>query len=507
MVLPPGQAPGVLRGPARSLRPPVSAGVAVGVGQARAAVLGSAPGVGRHFILGVAVGITFANPGTVTVSLAVARGNVAAVVPDSPADQGHRPAIQTTVWGMKDREIIAAIVAGDPAGLAGVYDKYAESLYGYCRWMLGGSDCAADTVQDTFVIAAASLGGLADPLRLRPWLYAVASNECYRRLRGGEAGLDEAADLVAPPADISENTERAELRGFVRTAMDGLNPGEREVIELGLRHDLSGADLAAVLGVSRNQAHALASRARGRLERELGVLLVARSGRWACPTLDLMLHDWDGQLTAPMRKQVARHTGQCGACAYRRRSALRPAALDGMAPPAALPRGLREKVLRLCADDSPLARAYRDEVTQRAGPFGANGFPQQVRQPRGRMIALSGGAAASAILIAIVTTGVITVLALGISHTPPSLDGTRSRSVSATASAAVTGRAGATGVFPSVSPAASQPQTSAPPPVVVPSPSHVATSSSSAFTSPPPRPSASTSSACPHPLPHHRCHH
>lgn len=108
--------------------------------KAHAAVLGSAPGVGRHFILGVA-GITFANPGTVTVSLAVAHGNVAAVVPDSPANQGHRPAIQTTVWGMKDREIIAAIVAGDPAGLAGVYDKYAESLYGYCRWMLGGPDC------------------------------------------------------------------------------------------------------------------------------------------------------------------------------------------------------------------------------------------------------------------------------------------------------------------------------------------------------------------------------
>jgi RNA polymerase sigma factor (sigma-70 family) len=407
---------------------------------------------------------------------------------------------------MKDREIIAAIVAGDPAGLAGAYDKYAESLYGYCRWMLGGPDRAAGTVQDTFVIAAASLGGPRDPVRLRPWLYAVARSECHRRRRAGDAGPGEAAGRAAPPAGAGDDTGRAERRGLVRAAMDGLNPGEREVIELGLRHDLSGADLAAVLGVSRNQAHALASRARGRLERELGVLLVARSGRWACPALDLMLYDWDGQLTAPIRKQVARHAGRCDACAYRGRSALRPAALDGMAPPAALPPGLREKVLRLCAGDSPLARAYRDEVTQRAGPFGANGFPQQVSQPRGRMLALSGGAAASAIVIAIVATGVITVLALGISRTPPPVDGTRSRSVSATASAAVTARAGATGVSPSVSPAASQPETSAPPPVVVPSPSHVATSSSSAFTSPPPRPSASTSSACPHPLPHHRCH-
>jgi hypothetical protein len=34
------------------------------------------------------------------------------------------------------------------------------------------------------------------------------------------------------------------------------------------------------------------------------VLLVARTGRWACPALDLMLYDWDGQLTAPVRKQA-----------------------------------------------------------------------------------------------------------------------------------------------------------------------------------------------------------
>jgi RNA polymerase sigma factor (sigma-70 family) len=402
---------------------------------------------------------------------------------------------------MKDREIVAAIVAGDPAGLAGAYDKYAEPLHGYCGWMLSEPDRAADAVQDTFVIAAASLGGLRDPGRLRPWLYAVARSQCRRRLRAGEAGPGEAAGLAAPPAGGGGDTERAERRGLVRAALDGLNPGEREVIELGFRHDLSGADLAAVLGVSRNQAHALASRARGRLEREAGVLLVARTGRWACPALDLMLYDWDGQLTAPMRKQVARHAGQCDACAYRRRSALRPAALDGMAPQAALPRGLREKVLRLCAGDSPPAQAYREEVAQRAGPFAANGFPQQVRPPRGRMLALSGGAAAPAILIAIVAAGVITFLALGGSRTPRPAGDTRSRSAPATATAAVTARAGTARVSPSVPPAASQPGTSAPLPVRVPSPSHAATSSS-----PPPRPSATMSSSCPHPLPHHRCH-
>jgi len=408
---------------------------------------------------------------------------------------------------MKDREIVAAVVAGDPAGLAEAYDKYAESLHGYCGWLLGEADRADAAVEDTFVIAAANLGDLRDPGRLRPWLYAVARSECHRRLRAGEAGPNEAASpAAAPPGGADDDTARAEVRGLVRAAMNGLDPGEREVIELGLRHDLSGADLAAVLGVSPNQAHALASRARGRLEREVGVLLVARTGRWACPVLDLMLYDWDGRLTAPIRKQVARHTSQCDACAYRRRSALRPAVLDGMASPTALPRGLREKVLALCDDDSPLGQAYRGEVTQRAGPFGADGFPEQVSRPRRRMVALSGGVAASAILIASVAAAVITVFALGVSHTPQPLDDTKSRSATASVSAAVTATAGAARVSPSVPPAASQPGTSAPPPVVVPSPSHAATSSSSAVPSPSPTPSAPPSSACPHPLPHHRCH-
>jgi RNA polymerase sigma factor (sigma-70 family) len=405
------------------------------------------------------------------------------------------------VWGVRDREIVAAIVAGDPAGLAGAYGRYAESLYGYCGWVLGGPDGAADAVRDTFVLAAGSLGALCDPGRLRPWLYAVARGECRRRLRAGEADPGEAAGLAASPAGAGEDAGRAALRGLARAALGGLDPGEREVIELVFRHDLSGADLAAVLGVSRNQAHGIAARARGRLERELGVLLVARTGRWACPALDLMLGDWDGPLTAPVRKQVARHIGQCGACAYRRRSALRPAVLDGMPPPAALPPGLRETVLALCAGHGLPARAYRQQVAQRAGPLAASGFPEQVRPPRGRMLALSGGAAASAILIAIAAAGVITVLALGGSHSPRPLDGSRSATAPATATATAPARA------PSVSPAASQPGTGAPLPVVVPSPSHAAPSSPSAVRSPPPGPSASTSPACPHPLPHHRCHH
>src|SRR6516225_1443172 len=132
---------------------------------------------------------------------------------------------------MDDREIVAAIAAGNPDGLANAYDKYAESLYGYCHWMLGEPQDAAGAVRDTFVIADGRLDGLGDPRKLRPWLYAVARNECQRRPHATEASRDETADQAdqayladsADPADPADpagiGADRAELRRLVRAAL------------------------------------------------------------------------------------------------------------------------------------------------------------------------------------------------------------------------------------------------------------------------------------------------
>ncbi len=85
---------------------------------------------------------------------------------------------------MQDRELVAAIVAGDPDGLAEAYDRYAAPLYAYCRSMLPGPDApgeAASAVTDTFIIATVKLQGLGDPGQLGSWLNAVARNECLRQ--------------------------------------------------------------------------------------------------------------------------------------------------------------------------------------------------------------------------------------------------------------------------------------------------------------------------------------
>ena len=328
---------------------------------------------------------------------------------------------------MRDSEVVAAIVAGNPEGLAEAYDRYASPLYTYCRSLLREPADAADAVQDTFVIAASRLAELRDRNRLRPWLYAVARNECHRRLRARAVQvttpLDEMPDVTDTSADVSGEAERDELRTLLRSAVRGLNSGEQDLIELQLRQGLDAAEIAAVLGVSRNHAHALLSRARDQLEISLGALLVARSGRDDCAALNTMLADWDGQLNVLMRKRINRHIENCPACTERKKRELAPALLLGLAPLAALPTaavppGLREQVLRLASSNTPDAAAHRASVAQRTAPFGQHGFPKPLDPPKSSWWRTRSGQAAAAAAAAAVVAA-LTLLAVALAASGP----------------------------------------------------------------------------------------
>jgi RNA polymerase sigma factor (sigma-70 family) len=303
---------------------------------------------------------------------------------------------------MPDSEIVASIVAGNPDGLAAAYDRYADALYKYCQSMLRDPDApagAVEAVQDTFLIAASRLARLDDPRRLRAWLYAVARNECMRILRSRTiTPVPPETDTVI---DITEGAaERARLRALLATAAAGLDPDEREVVELQLRQSLELGEVAAVLGVSGEHAHVLAARAHGQLEACLAVLLVggARGGgaRGGCDELEAMLADWDAQLTVALRKRVHPHIERCPSCSTRLALELAPAVLLGMPVGAAMaaaaaesfwlapgaPYGLREHTLPLAARQDPAAIAHREAASVRAGTFRRDGFPKPRRHPR-----------------------------------------------------------------------------------------------------------------------------
>lgn len=302
---------------------------------------------------------------------------------------------RATVPSVDDRDLVAALRSGDVRGLAGVYDAYADRLFSYAVTMLRDRDAASDAVHDALLLARDRIGQLRDPDKLRPWLYAIVRSECLRRHRDAHrlAPLAAAGDVIDVGADELDAGARAEeLRELVWSAADAMNQGEREVLELTVRHGLDGAELADALNVSLNAAHALASRARAQLERSLGALLVARTGGEACGELVVLLGDWKGRLDPLLRKRVARHADRCAVCGETRRHRLNPVALLAGAPLLVAPPALRDRVLRDVAFQAPERRWRRD------------GFPAPVTEPRRRA---GWYAAAVAVLAGLLTLGLL----------------------------------------------------------------------------------------------------
>src|SRR5216683_7323046 len=277
---------------------------------------------------------------------------------------------------MGDVEVATAIAAGDQAALGAAYDRHASLLYAYCRFQLSDPEDAANAVRDTFVIAACKLSVLCDPSRLRPWLHAVARNECRRRLRAGDsmALSAEAGEVSDDTADFGGSLEQAGFRELVRSAFATLDDADQEIIQLTLRQRLDTVDLTDTLGLPRNRARGTASRARAEFAAAAAALLAARSGQGSCRGLHEIVADL-GELTPALRKQVRLHIAHCDSCGARRRRDLRPGVLSGMLPEAVLSAGLRQKVLGVVTGNSPDAAAFRVAVTDRAEPFGHSGFP------------------------------------------------------------------------------------------------------------------------------------
>lgn len=279
--------------------------------------------------------------------------------------------------GSEDGPIVAALIAGDLSALGEAYDRYAQHLFTYASGMLRDSDAAADVVHDAVLIASQRITQLRDPDRFRPWLYAIVRSECLRHLRVQKRSvpLDDSFEIEAPDATDTTVEER-DVRALVAAAAAGLSPKDREVLELSIRHDLDNAQVAAVLGVSMNQASTLTSRARTQLERSLSVLLVAQERGNSCAGLDEVLASWDGEFTPLWRKRIGRHMDRCEVCSGVKDRKFRAAVLLGLFPLAIAPMWLRDLTLGDAREGVELVA-----LSSRIEPLDRDGFPASGRRP------------------------------------------------------------------------------------------------------------------------------
>lgn len=421
-----------------------------------------------------------------------------------------------------DQDLVAAALGGDRTALAGIYDRYADRVHDMCLHMLRDHDEAADVCAEVFLVAFARLGQLRDPQRLRPWLFAIARHEVYRRSRRRSRTrlveeveqmdrlMSEQAALAAEDLEAA-TVDAAAVVAVLRDAAAGLDERDRTVMELQLQ-GLDGEELAAALGTSVATGYQHVHRMKERLERSVGAVLVARQGRADCDELDRVLRDWDGTFSVLWRKRVARHVDGCEVC-ERRRKAI-PAALFGgtaaalpMTPVSALsavPASVRDRVL----SDAVLSGAAV-ATTEGGRGWREDGFPGPgpSRRPIAALVAAAVlvlvllGAALFAVsaedpeeVAAIDTTSSTTSAVAPPAASVPADQDPGATSPTATSSTTTVAASPATpptsgstpGVPTTTAPAASPPSTAAPPPPP-------------STSSPPPAPPTTTTTGAPGP--------
>jgi RNA polymerase sigma factor (sigma-70 family) len=207
-----------------------------------------------------------------------------------------------------------------------LFARHAEDVRRYVLMVLRNRSDADDVVQQTFLKALRALRAGVRPQRPRPWLIAIAHNECrmhFRRAsrRPFEVDLELAAEAVA----AEEGSESVEA---VRDALDQLAPKQRSALVLRELEGRSYAEIAQLLELSDSAVETLLFRARRALREQMETA-------GSCEDAQALLAA--GELDELSRRRLRAHTRTCRPCATlerRRRGRLAAAGrrLAGLLP-------------------------------------------------------------------------------------------------------------------------------------------------------------------------------
>ena len=164
-----------------------------------------------------------------------------------------------------DLELVRGLHARDPKALTRVYGDYHAAVYNLCARILGDREEAKDVTQDVFLKAFSKPPAATEDVRLRPWLYRVATNACFNLIRARRRGRAASRRRRSPAA--GDPYEQARTAALIETSLAGMNERYRAALVLKDLHGLDGRELAEVLEVSRPAADVLVHRARASFRR------------------------------------------------------------------------------------------------------------------------------------------------------------------------------------------------------------------------------------------------
>ncbi len=179
----------------------------------------------------------------------------------------------------RDAELMRQAAAGDRLAFDEIVQRHAPAMFRFVRAIAPDDSAAEDALQDAFLGAWRGAARFRSETSVRNWLLTIARNAIYRqhrrRLREPEQ-TESLSELGAAAGWGDDNPEtlalQRESHEALTLAMEQLTPSDREILLLRDVEGFSGAEVAAIVGLSVPAMKTRLHRARLRLSSKVRLI-------------------------------------------------------------------------------------------------------------------------------------------------------------------------------------------------------------------------------------------
>lgn len=172
-----------------------------------------------------------------------------------------------------DEELVEA-AKSDRRAFSPLYRRYADPVYRFCYRRLQSQEAAEDVAATVFERALTSLPRFQSrgPGSFRSWLFTIAHHAITNSLRDrrGTSPLEDAVAVIDTAPGPEDTMQTVETHDDVWSLIASLPPLHQRILELRMA-ELTGREIAEVLGMSHGAVKAAQFRAFTRLRATLAV--------------------------------------------------------------------------------------------------------------------------------------------------------------------------------------------------------------------------------------------
>jgi RNA polymerase sigma-70 factor (ECF subfamily) len=186
-----------------------------------------------------------------------------------------------------DEELVAGLLRGEARAVEALVDRYGAWIHRLASRLLADTRDAEEVTQDVLMTVVQKIGTFKREAAFSSWLYRIAANAAYGRLRSRRSRpevsiepllpvFDQEGRHVAPVLDWSKNVDDPAVAGELRSALErGISqlPEEYRIVLL-LRdvEGLTNEEVADALGLTVAAVKSRLHRARLALRPQLAQL-------------------------------------------------------------------------------------------------------------------------------------------------------------------------------------------------------------------------------------------